>query len=190
MEYISANTICRHRWIIYTFTETDSTLTCNMIVMVDKRKYLGKSFACNFPNVCRGRFLNMVIPSTNVVYAIVPNQVPKERRWMVAAACADNAELSGDCPARAMERTIAEHRNQLVLWIRCSVQEEETSEAFNEVDDRSFIRFGGGERTTVFFPIFFVGDGEMLWKALLVETRQTTREIKALNRMFFSDRVC
>jgi len=48
---------------------------------------------CNVPKTLLGRFLNMVMPATNVVYTTVPNQIENERRWTDAAAWGGRAML-------------------------------------------------------------------------------------------------
>lgn len=63
--------------------------------MEQRQKYLGNSFDCSFPNVCRGRFLYIVIPATNVVYTTVPNHVPNDKTLTIPAALVEIL-VSGD----------------------------------------------------------------------------------------------
>ena len=62
------------------------SLTCTPIMPEHSRKYSGNNLLCNVPKTLLGRFLNMVMPATNVVYATVPNQIENDRRWTDAAA--------------------------------------------------------------------------------------------------------
>lgn len=63
-----------------------SSLTCTPIMPEHSRKYSGNNLLCNVPKTLLGRFLNMVMPATNVVCTTVPNQIENERRWTDAAA--------------------------------------------------------------------------------------------------------
>ena len=65
-------------------------LTCKIIAIDDKAKYIGNSLACKLPNVLRGKFLNIVMPKMKVVYTMVPNQVANENKCRAAMLCADN----------------------------------------------------------------------------------------------------
>lgn len=58
---------------------------CTPIITEQSLKYNGKSLLCNVPNTLLGKFLNMIIPVTNVVYTIVPNHVENDSKCTVAA---------------------------------------------------------------------------------------------------------
>lgn len=94
------------------------------MVADDKAKYIGNNLACSLPKVWRGKFLNIVIPSTNVVYTMVPNHVAKENKCKAAVACADR-RANGDWldhPAAVMAPNRANERNAAVLCRRGVIQ--------------------------------------------------------------------
>jgi len=51
------------------------------------------------PNVLRGKFLNIVIPAMKVVQKTVPNHMPKESIWTVAAAFEERMRCLPNLPS-------------------------------------------------------------------------------------------
>lgn len=99
-------------------------LTCNTIAMEQRLKYFGKSLDCSFPKVCRGKFLYIVIPATKVVYAIVPNQVANDSRWMFAPALLESLVRGAfvERPAKPRAPKITAERNNGLFQILFGVQ--------------------------------------------------------------------
>jgi len=49
--------------------------------MEQRPKYIGKSLDWSLPNVCLGRFLNIVIPAMVEVQTTEPKNVPNSKTW-------------------------------------------------------------------------------------------------------------
>jgi len=53
---------------------------CTPTIAAHTRKYNGNNLLCKVPKTLLGRFLNIVMPATKVVYTTVPNHVANESK--------------------------------------------------------------------------------------------------------------